>query len=93
MRAYQRAIANGTGLRLVVIADIVRRMLSLSGLDRLVSVYPALEAAGAGAGAGRREVPVSWQPLRPPRAVPERARAGWARGVALPGRAAARHRQ
>lgn len=91
MRAYQRAIANGTGLRLVVIADIVRRMLSLSGLDRLVSVYPALEAAGAGA--ERREVPVSWQPLRPPRAVPERARAGWAWGVALPGRAAARHRQ
>ncbi len=56
VRAYQRAAANGTDLRLVVIADVVRRVLNLSGLDRLISVYPTLEAAVA-AGAECREGP------------------------------------
>ncbi len=55
-RAYQRAVASGTELRIVVTADVVRRVLSLSGLDRLVSVYPTLDAALA-AGAQRRKVP------------------------------------
>jgi len=54
-RAYHRAVANGTQLRLVVIADVVRRVLSLNGLDRLAAVYPTLEGALA-AGAERREV-------------------------------------
>jgi anti-sigma B factor antagonist len=54
-RAYQRAAASGTELELVVIADVVRRVVSLSGLDRVVSVYPTLEAAIAGA--DRPEVP------------------------------------
>jgi anti-sigma B factor antagonist len=54
MRAYQRAVANGTDLRLVVVGDVVRRVLALGGLDRLVSVYPTLEAAVA-AGAERGE--------------------------------------
>ncbi len=49
VRAYQRALAAGTELRLVVAAQIVRRVLSSSGLDRLVSVYPFLEAATAAA--------------------------------------------
>jgi anti-anti-sigma factor len=48
-RAYQRAAANGTRLRLVVTAPIVRRVLSASGLDRLIPVYPSLEAATAAA--------------------------------------------
>jgi anti-sigma B factor antagonist len=56
VRAYQRAVASGTELRIVVTADVVRRVLSLGGLDRLVSVYPTLDAALA-AGAGRREIP------------------------------------
>ena len=43
-RANQRAVASGTELRIVVTADVVRRLLSLSGLDRLVSVYPTLDA-------------------------------------------------
>jgi anti-anti-sigma factor len=47
VRAYQRAVASGTELRLVVTAPIVRRVLSLNGLDRLVSIYPSLEAAMA----------------------------------------------
>ncbi len=44
-RAYQRAVVSGAQLRLVVTAQIVRRVLSLSGLDRLISIYPSLEAA------------------------------------------------
>jgi anti-sigma B factor antagonist len=64
VRAYRRAVANGTQLRLVVPAEVVRRVLSLNGLDRLVSVYPSPEAAiaagvpvaQAAAGAGPRQV-------------------------------------
>jgi anti-anti-sigma factor len=55
-RAGRRAAASGTDLRLVVIADVVRRVLSLSGLDRLISIYPTLEAAVT-AGAECRETP------------------------------------
>lgn len=47
IRAYRRAVMSGTDLRLVVTAQIVRRVLSCSGLDRLVSIYPSLEAAQA----------------------------------------------
>lgn len=53
-RAHHRATANGAELRLTVPADVVRRVLTLSGLDRLVAIYPDLGAAIA-AGAGRRE--------------------------------------
>jgi anti-sigma B factor antagonist len=49
MRAYQRALASGTELRLVVTAQIVRRMLGINGLDRLIPVYPFVEAATAAA--------------------------------------------
>lgn len=47
VRAYRRAVANGTQLRLVVPAEVVRHILSGTGLDRLVSVYPSREAAAA----------------------------------------------
>jgi anti-sigma B factor antagonist len=47
MRTYQRALASGTQLRLVVTAQIVQRVLGINGLDRLVPVYPSLEAATA----------------------------------------------
>ncbi len=47
IRAHQRAVISGTDLRLVVRAQIVRRVLSYNGLDRLVSIYPSLEAAQA----------------------------------------------
>jgi anti-sigma B factor antagonist len=47
VRASQRAALGGTRLRLVVTDRIVSRVLSLSGLDRLVSIYPSLEAAMA----------------------------------------------
>jgi len=58
-RAHHRAIANGTELRLAVTADAVRRVLTLNGFDRLIAIYPDLDAAAA-AGAGHRE-----QPTRP----------------------------
>ena len=59
MRAYQRALASGTQLRLVVTAPIVRRVLGINGLDRLVPVYPSLEAATA---AGTPAVPGAPRP-------------------------------
>jgi anti-sigma B factor antagonist len=46
-RAFQRAVISGTDLRLVVTAPIVRRVLTINGLDRLVPIYPSLEAATA----------------------------------------------
>lgn len=47
-RACQRAAVSGTQFRLVVTAPAVRRVLGIEGLDRLVSIYPSLEAATAG---------------------------------------------
>ena len=62
-RAHQRAAVSGAQLRLVVTAPIVRRVLSLSGLDRLVSIYPSLEAAIA-AGTPAAEVPLEPGPAK-----------------------------
>jgi anti-anti-sigma factor len=71
VRAYHRASVNGTLLKIVASSPLVRRILTVSGLDRLVSVYPSLEAAlaaqrpqaappaGPGsAGSGRPGVPL-----------------------------------
>jgi anti-anti-sigma factor len=44
-RAYQRAVASGTDLRLVVAADVVRRAFCVNGLHRLITIYPTLDAA------------------------------------------------
>ena len=41
------AVICGTELRLVVTAEHVSRVFSLTGLDRLVPIYPSLEAATA----------------------------------------------
>jgi anti-anti-sigma factor len=43
-RAYQRATINGTTLRLAVAAPVIRRVLSIEGLDRLVSIFPTVAA-------------------------------------------------
>ncbi len=43
-RAYQRAVINGTPLRLAVTAPIIRRVLSIEGIDRLVSIFPTVAA-------------------------------------------------
>ena len=45
VRAYQRASVSGAQLRVAVTAQIVRRVLDASGLDRLVSIYPSVQAA------------------------------------------------
>jgi anti-sigma B factor antagonist len=55
-RAYQRATAAGTQLRLVVTAPAVQRVLTLNGFDRLIPVYPSLAAAIA-AGARQHRSP------------------------------------
>src|SRR5271165_4444055 len=47
VRGYQRAVVNGIQLRLVVTAQIVRRVLIINGLDRLIPIYPSPEAAVA----------------------------------------------
>jgi len=54
-RAHHRAVANGAELRLVVTADVVRRVLARNSLDRLVAIYPDLDGALA-AGVERRQV-------------------------------------
>ena len=52
-RACQRAGISGTQVRLAVTAPVVRRVLAIEGLDRLVPIYPSLEAATeAGRGPG-----------------------------------------
>jgi PAS domain S-box-containing protein len=44
-RACQRAAIGGTRVRLAVTAPGVRRVLAIEGLDRMVPIYPSLEAA------------------------------------------------
>jgi anti-anti-sigma factor len=52
-QACQRAGINGTQVRLVATAPGVWRVLSIEGLDRMVPIYPTLEAAvAAGPGPG-----------------------------------------
>ena len=63
LRAYQRALISGTQLRLVVTAPIVQRVLSVNGLDRLIPIYPSLEAAIA---AGTPTPPAAPQAAGPP---------------------------
>jgi anti-anti-sigma factor len=46
-RACQRAAIGGTRVRLAVTAPGVRRVLAIEGLDRMVPIYPSLEAATA----------------------------------------------
>jgi anti-anti-sigma factor len=67
MRAYLRAFASGTQLRLVVTTQVIRRVLGVKWLDRVISVYPSVEAAAAGTPA----VPMAPQPGRPHAPPPE----------------------
>lgn len=82
-RVYQRAVSSGTELRLVVTSGIVRRVLSINGVDRLVSVYPTLEAALAASA-----VPVGARSVGTAQAMGRAAR-----GAPVPGRDAARTRE
>lgn len=76
VRAHQRALVRQAELRLVVSAPVVRQTVSAEGLDRLVAVYPSLEAAVT---AGVPNGPVAPDdPVLPGRAPqwPTRLRAG-----------------
>ena len=53
VHAHRHALINGTQLRLVVTAQIVQRVLTLTGLDRLIPVYP-FRAVAAAAGCQQR---------------------------------------
>jgi anti-sigma B factor antagonist len=45
VRAFQRAQGSGGEMRLAVRAPAVQRILSLTGIDRLVDIYPSVKAA------------------------------------------------
>jgi anti-sigma B factor antagonist len=47
VRATRRATANGATMRLAATAQPVLRVLSLVGIDRLIDVYPSVDAARA----------------------------------------------
>lgn len=45
VRAFRRATSNGTKMRLVVTTLAVQRVLTLTGVDRLIEFYPTVSAA------------------------------------------------
>jgi PAS domain S-box-containing protein len=76
VRAHQRALIRQAELRLVVSARTVRQLVSDEGLDRLVAVYPSLEAAvAAGATDGPPAPDDRVRPARAPQR-PDRLPAG-----------------
>ncbi len=48
VRTFRRAAASSSGLRLVVRTPAVQRVLSLTGVDRLLDVFPSVAACLAG---------------------------------------------
>jgi anti-sigma B factor antagonist len=48
VRTFRRAVASSSGLRLVVCTPAVHRVLALTGVDRLVEVFPSVAACLAG---------------------------------------------
>ena len=48
VRVFRQAVASGSGLRLVVSTPAVQRVLSITGVDRLVDVFPSVGASLAG---------------------------------------------
>lgn len=56
VRAHKRAAASGARMRLVVSSPTVQRVLAITGVDRLIGIYPtvagALTAANQPAGDG-----------------------------------------
>ena len=68
VRAVQQATARGSGLRLAASAPAVTRVLALTGVDRLIEVYPSVAAAMADPGG---EVAVESAPAAPGQADSE----------------------
>jgi anti-sigma B factor antagonist len=50
VRAHKRAAANDAEIRLAVASPAVQRVLAITGVDRLISVYPTVTASLAEAG-------------------------------------------
>jgi anti-sigma B factor antagonist len=50
VRAHKRATADGADMRLIVAAPGVARILAITGVDRLIAVYPSVIASLAGVG-------------------------------------------
>jgi anti-sigma B factor antagonist len=48
VRVFRHATTSGTAMRLVVSTSAVQRVLSITGVDRLVDVYPSVAASLAG---------------------------------------------
>jgi anti-sigma B factor antagonist len=48
VRTFRRASASASVMRLVVSTPVVQRVLSMTGVDRLVDVYPSVAASLAG---------------------------------------------
>jgi anti-sigma B factor antagonist len=48
VRAYRRAGASGSCVRFVVSTPAVKRVLSITGVDRLVDIFPSVAASMAG---------------------------------------------
>jgi len=61
-RAHKRAVAAGTEMLIVAGSALTQRTLNVNGLDRLVPVYPSLEAARA---SGRRDPAADSAPAEP----------------------------
>jgi anti-sigma B factor antagonist len=45
VRAFKRATASGSGMRVVVSARAVQRVLAITGVDHLIDIYPTVAAA------------------------------------------------
>jgi anti-sigma B factor antagonist len=73
VRVYQRALADRAALRFVVTAPVVRRVLAITGVDRLLDIYPTLAAALAG------PVPALGEQAGPEATAPEPAAPGTCR--------------
>lgn len=52
VRAVRKAKASGAGLRVAASAPAVTRVLAITGVDRLIEIYPSVAAAMADPGAG-----------------------------------------
>jgi anti-sigma B factor antagonist len=48
VRTFRRAVASSSGLRLVVSTPAVQRVLSITGVDRLLDTFPSVAACLAG---------------------------------------------
>ena len=48
VRTYRRASTSGSSVRLVVTTPAVQRVLSITGVDRLVDIFPSVAASLAG---------------------------------------------